>query len=303
MITPAVAGPFDLGTIVVRTAASRRSRPPPRSPPSPTRSPRSSRASRSTCARSTCSSTGPTSPSTGPAATRARSTAQLHLDPGPDRAALGRFQLGECAGLGFKPKLALRLSGGTKRGGHPALRATLTMPAGRRQHRPRLGRPAALGVPRPGPHRHGLHQGAVRRRRLPAGSIYGNATASSPAGRLPPGRHRSTCAAPPTSCPTWWRPCTGLPTSRSRSTRWAASTRSTAASAPPSSFVPDAPFTKLVTKLPGGKKGLLENSRDICAHAYHATVSYTAHNGAAYVDHPKLRVKCKGKQHRSRAVR
>ena len=61
-------------------------------------------------------------------------------------------------------------------------------------------------------------------------------------------------------------------------------------------FIPDAPFTKLVTKLPGGNKGLLVNSRDICKRAYRATVKYTAHNNRTYVDHPKLRVKCKHKR-------
>jgi hypothetical protein len=70
------------------------------------------------------------------------------------------------------------------------------------------------------------------------------------------------------------------------------------------SFIPDAPFSKLVTKLPGGGKGLLENSRDICAKTYHATVRYTAHNGLTYTDHPELKVKCKqGGRHRSHSAR
>ena len=60
-------------------------------------------------------------------------------------------------------------------------------------------------------------------------------------------------------------------------------------------FVPDAPFTRAVVKLQGGNKGLLVNSRDICARAYRATVRYRAHNGRAYTERPKMRVKCKGK--------
>jgi hypothetical protein len=58
-------------------------------------------------------------------------------------------------------------------------------------------------------------------------------------------------------------------------------------------FVPDAPFTRLITKLPGGARGLLVNSTDICAKPFRATVKYTAHNGLRYVDHPKLGVRCK----------
>ena len=36
------------------------------------------------------------------------------------------FQVADCSGLPFAPKLALRLSGSTKRAGNPALTATLT---------------------------------------------------------------------------------------------------------------------------------------------------------------------------------
>ena len=41
-----------------------------------------------------------------------------------------RFQLGECANLGFKPSLALRLQGGHLRNGHPALTSALSYPSG-----------------------------------------------------------------------------------------------------------------------------------------------------------------------------
>ncbi len=40
------------------------------------------------------------------------------------------FQVGSCGDLAFKPKLAFRLFGGTKRGSHPKFKATLTMPPG-----------------------------------------------------------------------------------------------------------------------------------------------------------------------------
>ena len=41
-----------------------------------------------------------------------------------------RFQLGECTRLGFDPKIQLRLKGGTGRRAHPALTAILTNPSG-----------------------------------------------------------------------------------------------------------------------------------------------------------------------------
>ena len=58
--------------------------------------------------------------------------------------------------------------------------------------------------------------------------------------------------------------------------------------------MPDAPITRVVLKLRGGKKGLLQNSKDICAKPYRAAVSFTAHNGAAYKATPKLGVRCRG---------
>ena len=128
------------------------------------------------------------------------------------------------------PKLALSLKGGTKRAPYPALKAVLTADPGPGQHRPRLGRPAALGVPRPEPHQDDLHPRPVRRRGLPQGLDLrlrqGDHAAARPAAAGP----GLPALAPPTRCrtssPRW--------TARSRSTSPVASTPSTAASAPPS---------------------------------------------------------------------
>ena len=62
-------------------------------------------------------------------------------------------------------------------------------------------------------------------------------------------------------------------------------------------FVPDVPVTKLTLRLPGGKKGLLVNSKDLCtAGAGKAAATYAAHNGSAYEAQPQLRVKCGAKK-------
>jgi hypothetical protein len=61
-------------------------------------------------------------------------------------------------------------------------------------------------------------------------------------------------------------------------------------------YVPDAPFTKLVMQLRGGKKGLLQNSRNICAEAFRATAKYTAHNGKVREGHPELEASCGAKR-------
>ena len=96
-----------------------------------------------------------------------------------------RFQLGECSGLAFKPKLAIRLFGSTKRGGHPALRGSVTMPPGGANIAQ-----ASITLP----HSEFLdqaHIGTVCTRvqfaqgdgngsACPAASVYGSATATSP---------------------------------------------------------------------------------------------------------------------------
>ena len=131
-ITPAKVGPFDLGTVVVRKAlrvdpetaevtATARAR---------TRCRTSSTASPSTLATSGSTSTAPTSPSTRPTAnataTAATMLARARLRPADDAVGDPPFQAADCAALGFKPKLSLQLKGGTRRTGHPALKAVLT---------------------------------------------------------------------------------------------------------------------------------------------------------------------------------
>ena len=55
------------------------------------------------------------------------------------------FQVGGCSSLAFKPQLKISLKGGTRRSGHPALKAVLTMPpGGANVARAQVGLPHAL---------------------------------------------------------------------------------------------------------------------------------------------------------------
>ncbi len=135
-----------------------------------TRSRRSSTGSRCGSGRSCSTSTGRTSPSTRPTATRSRSTRSGRA------ATRGRwpnrrrhFQVANCADLGFAPKLNLKLNGSTKRRGHPALRAVLNAKPGEANIAAHGGRDADDAAARQRPHRHGLHQSPVRGGRLPGG--------------------------------------------------------------------------------------------------------------------------------------
>ena len=57
--------------------------------------------------------------------------------------------------------------------------------------------------------------------------------------------------------------------------------------------VPDVPVDKFVMTLPGGKKGLLVNSRNLCAKPVRAFIRIKAQNGKKANTKPKLRTACK----------
>ena len=61
---------------------------------------------------------------------RKETTSTLHSTGGKTANPSSSFAATDCDKLSFKPKLAMRLFGGTHRGSHPRLRTTLKMPAG-----------------------------------------------------------------------------------------------------------------------------------------------------------------------------
>ena len=204
IVTPAVAGPFDLGSVAVRAALYVDPKA-PRSRSSPTRSRRSCKASRSTSGSIAVKVDHPDF-TLNPTSCEAKAlTAEAIAVTGQVANLNNRFQVGGCSNLGFKPKLSLKLKGGTKRGDHPALTATLTYPQSRRllQHRQSPGRPAAFGVPRHHPHQDDLHPRAVRRQRLPEGGDLRLRQSDHAAASTNRWKARSTSAPPPTRCPTW----------------------------------------------------------------------------------------------------
>ena len=61
--------------------------------------------------------------------------------------------------------------------------------------------------------------------------------------------------------------------------------------------VPDAPVSKFVLTMQGGKKGLLENSKNLCASVNKADVKFTAQNGRTSNSQPVLSNSCPKKKH------
>jgi hypothetical protein len=210
------------------------------------------------------------------------------------------FQATRCSQLAYSPQLKLRFKGSTKRTGNPAISAVLTQKPGQANTK-----------------------GAVVL--LPAGEFIDNAHINNPctrvqfnAGACPPSSilGSATATSPlldqPLSGPVYFRSNggerelpdivvdlhgpihitlvgfidskkTGPETSRVR-TRFLS--------------VPDAPVSKFQISFFGGKKGLIENSVDICRHKRRASFEFRGQNGRKQVTNPFIAVECGGKKKR-----
>lgn len=208
-----------------------------------------------------------------------------------------RFQAASCLSLGFKPKLSLSLKGKTKRSGNPALRAVLESRSGDAN----IGE-ASVTLP----HSAFLDQAHIRTictrvqfaaEQCPPGSIYGRARAITP------------LLDEPLEGPVYLRSSSNeLPdlvialkgivevdvVGRIDSKN--GGIRTTFES------VPDAPVSKFVLEMQGGKKGLIENSRNLCKHKSRATAVMTGQNGRVHETRPLVKPQCgkggKGKKPR-----
>ena len=67
--------------------------------------------------------------------------------------------------------------------------------------------------------------------------------------------------------------------------------------------VPDAPVSKFVLKMEGGKKGLLVNSRNLCKSKNRAKVRMVGQNGRRFDSRPVVKADCKGKKKRGKRKR
>jgi hypothetical protein len=56
---------------------------------------------------------------------------------------------------------------------------------------------------------------------------------------------------------------------------------------------PDAPLSRVVLNMQGGKKGLIINSRNLCARKSRANLKSTGHNGKQATRNPVMRPQCK----------
>ena len=204
-----------------------------------------------------------------------------------------RFQASNCENLPFKPDLRFELKGGTNRGDYPALTATL---------RGRAGDANIASARVTLPPSAFLAQEHIRTvctrvqfaaEQCPPGSIYGHASAKSPLFDQTlegPVYLRSSSNKLPDLVASLNGDIDVVLVGRIDSTR-KGGIRNTF------DLVPDAPVEKFVLRMQGGKKGLLVNSKNLCKTTNRADSRMVGQNGKHSKTSPLVIAKgCKGKK-------
>jgi hypothetical protein len=200
------------------------------------------------------------------------------------------FQVANCADLGFGPKLGLKLNGSTKRRGHPALRAVLRASPGEANiARTTVAMPKALLLDN-------SHIGTVCTRvqfaadACPAASVYGRATVETPLLDQPLSGlvylRSSRLKLPDLVADLEGQVDLELAGRIDSVKNGGLRTRFQS--------LPDAPVTKFVLNMQGGKKGLLINSSSLCKGTKKADVQLLGQNGMKRSRRTKLQTACKG---------
>jgi hypothetical protein len=200
------------------------------------------------------------------------------------------FQAADCGNLAFKPRLNLSLSGSTAHGGHPALSATLRYPRGRGANLRRVT------VALPGTEL--LDSSRIRSvctapqlasQQCPRNSVYGRAKAFSPLLRGPLEGPVFLSTGSGGRLPDLTVDLEGeidLVLHGHIGTDPAGGLSATFAK------VPDAPISRFELHLDGGQRGLLQNSADICRSPQRALVRLIGQNQRAVSSSPALLARC-----------
>lgn len=206
-----------------------------------------------------------------------------------------RFQVGGCSSLPYKPKLTASLSGPTNRGAHPKLQVVFTA---------KPGEANTARVSFTLPHSEFIDQAHFRTictrvqfaaSQCPAGAIYGHARATTPLLDYPlegPIYLRSSSHELPDVVVALHGPSShpvevdldGRVDSVNGGLRVTVEN------------VPDLPAGKLVGVMQGAKKGLFQNSTNICKGTHRMAIKLDGQNGKPHDTSPELKAKCpKGK--------
>jgi hypothetical protein len=213
-----------------------------------------------------------------------------------------RYQAANCQRLGFQPRLSMRLRGGPHRGEFPALRLT---------YRPRPGDANLAGLSLRFPRSEFIEQGHFRTictrvqfaagtgngAQCPKGSVYGQVSVFTPILSEPltgPVFLRSSDHNLPDVVFALHGP-PSLPIDFEASARIDSIKGGLRAIA---AGLPDAPISKAIVAMQGGQKGLFVNSTNICLAKHRATALFTAQSAKQRASRPLLAVRCAGRRGR-----
>jgi hypothetical protein len=285
IVTPALGGPFDLGTIVVRAALyvdPETAQITVKSDPIPTM-----RSGIGLDVRRIAVDISRNQFTLNPTSCDPMSLTGTAFGARSDAALASPFQVGGCQALGFKPRLSLRLLGPTHRGAHPRFRTVLRAARG------------GVGVGRvavilPGTELlDNVHLQTIcttarfAAGRCPAGSVYGHAKAWTP------------LLDKPLEGPVYLRSSRGKLPDLVASldgqihldlTAHVDSAHGRLRIIFPA--LPDAPLSKLALTMRGAKKGLLVNTGGVCASKLRASVGLIAQNGKRRDAEPEVKTDC-----------
>ena len=206
-----------------------------------------------------------------------------------------RFQAANCANLAFKPKLALKLKGGTRRGAHPGLKAIYT---------PKRGDANLKGLTVRLPSSAFLDQAHIRTictrvqfaaKACPRAAQYGYIKAWTPLLDEPlqgPVYLRSSNH----KLPDLVFDLHGL-VDVEVATRIDSVHGGIRASV---EDAPDAPISKVLLRMQGAKKGLIVNSRNLCGKVNRANAQFRGQNGKQASAKPVMQPGCRGKRKHKR---
>jgi hypothetical protein len=290
IVTPATAGPFDLGTVVVRVALfvdPETTQVTAVSDPIPDVFGGAQLSIRQielnlnrkefTLNPTSCAKLQSTATLNGGGGNPANSTSWSSYG------ASAGFQTSACEALEFQPQLTIRFLGGrkaTKRVGHPSLQATLEARKGDANI-------AAATVTLPPSEQ--LDQSHIKTictrvqlaaNQCPAASVYGHAIATTPLLEKELSGPVYLVSSDHT-LPDLLADLQGQVDVRLHGViKTVGKNRIQTSFAP----IPDVPVSKFTLTMEGGKKGLLVNSKDVCAKRYFSRIEFNAQNGKQSLD-------------------
>jgi hypothetical protein len=215
--------------------------------------------------------------------------------------ASSHFQVANCSDLPYKPRLSLKLTGGVKRRGHPAITANFTAQPGEANTKR-----VQVALPK-GELLDNAHINAICTRpafasdSCPAGAQLGTAEATTPLLDAPLKGNVYLRANPNRELPDMVMDLEGqfdIELAGHIDTVKGGALRTTFAT------VPDAPVSSFTLRLAGGKKGLLVNSKSLCGKKpRRANTRMVGQNGAIVDSKTKLQAACGGKARHKRHKR